>query len=581
MGRQARRHRRRGRHRGPADDALLEPLPAQPVSQLGGSRTPGRRARRAGSTRCSPRPAPVRADATQTGAPVVDGKVYVNNGFWDTYRTVWPALLAVRRPTTPASWSTASSSSTATAAGSPAGPRRATPNLMTGTSSDVAFADAYVKGIGGFDATDAYDAGLKNATVAPPAIRRLERRAQGPGVAFPRLHAARASRGRVVVARGLHQRLRHRQHGGQARHGDAGRRPLKRRYQEEREYFRSRATDYVHAVRPGGRLLPGPRRERALEVLARGLRPARLGPRTTTPRPTAGTSPSTRRRTARAWPNLYGGRDGLATKLDEFFSTPETAQVRRLLRRHDPRDDRGARRPDGPVGISNQPSHHIPYMYDYAGQPCEDRREGPRGRCGGCTSARRSARATRGDEDNGETSAWYLFSALGLYPLQVGSDELRDRLAAVQAGDRASGGGKDIVVSAPEEQREERLRPAADASTARRSTATWLRALGDRRRRHARVRHGPAALEVGHRRGRRSAVDHARATKVAEPLRTRPATRARAPASGSAGKLSDDDSSATASPGAWAQYRFAAARQVSFYTLPRARRPAVTPPAGS
>src|SRR5262249_3944208 len=28
---------------------------------------------------------------TQTGARVVDGKVYVNNGFWDTYRTAWPA----------------------------------------------------------------------------------------------------------------------------------------------------------------------------------------------------------------------------------------------------------------------------------------------------------------------------------------------------------------------------------------------------------------------------------------------------------------------------------------------------------
>ena len=39
---------------------------------------------------------------------------------------------------------------------------------MTGTSSDVAFADAYVKGVPGFDARDAYDAALKNATVAPP-----------------------------------------------------------------------------------------------------------------------------------------------------------------------------------------------------------------------------------------------------------------------------------------------------------------------------------------------------------------------------------------------------------------------------
>ena len=29
--------------------------------------------------------------ATETGAPVVPGKVYVNNGFWDTYRTIWSA----------------------------------------------------------------------------------------------------------------------------------------------------------------------------------------------------------------------------------------------------------------------------------------------------------------------------------------------------------------------------------------------------------------------------------------------------------------------------------------------------------
>src|SRR5439155_8704451 len=28
---------------------------------------------------------------TQTGAKIVTGKIYVNNGFWDTYRATWPA----------------------------------------------------------------------------------------------------------------------------------------------------------------------------------------------------------------------------------------------------------------------------------------------------------------------------------------------------------------------------------------------------------------------------------------------------------------------------------------------------------
>ncbi|WP_163590535.1 glycoside hydrolase domain-containing protein, partial [Klebsiella variicola] len=41
-------------------------------------------------------------------------------------------------------------------------------DLMVGTSSDVAFADAWLKGIGGFDPAEAYAAALKNATVVPP-----------------------------------------------------------------------------------------------------------------------------------------------------------------------------------------------------------------------------------------------------------------------------------------------------------------------------------------------------------------------------------------------------------------------------
>src|SRR6185312_14855897 len=41
-------------------------------------------------------------------------------------------------------------------------------NLMVGTSSDVAFADAYRKGVTGFDAETAYRAAVKNATVTPP-----------------------------------------------------------------------------------------------------------------------------------------------------------------------------------------------------------------------------------------------------------------------------------------------------------------------------------------------------------------------------------------------------------------------------
>jgi hypothetical protein len=106
-------------------------------------------------------------DALRTSAPVLTGKVYVNNGFWDTFRTCWPAyalftpnragemidgfLQQYRDGGWIARWSS---------------PGYA--DLMVGTSSDVAFADAWNKGVRGFDARKAYEAALRNATVVAP-----------------------------------------------------------------------------------------------------------------------------------------------------------------------------------------------------------------------------------------------------------------------------------------------------------------------------------------------------------------------------------------------------------------------------
>ena len=61
-----------------------------------------------------------------------------------------------------------------------------------------------------------------------------------------------------------------------------------------------------------------------------------------------------------------------------------------------------------------------------------------------------------GDEDNGEMSAWYIFSSLGFYPLQWAA-QLGHRLAAVQEDDGPPQHGRDIVVNAPDNS-PERLR---------------------------------------------------------------------------------------------------------------------------
>ncbi len=74
----------------------------------------------------------------------------------------------------------------------------------------------------------------------------------------------------------------------------------------------------------------------------------------------------------------------------------------------------------GQYAHGNQPIQHMVYMYNYAGEPWKSQywsREvmdklytaNPDGYCG--------------DEDNGQTSAWYVFSAMGFYPVCPGSDE--------------------------------------------------------------------------------------------------------------------------------------------------------------
>jgi putative alpha-1,2-mannosidase len=68
----------------------------------------------------------------------------------------------------------------------------------------------------------------------------------------------------------------------------------------------------------------------------------------------------------------------------------------------------------GQYAHGNQPIQHMIYLYDYAGAPWKTQywarevmnrlyRATPDGYCG--------------DEDNGQTSAWYVFSSLGFYPV--------------------------------------------------------------------------------------------------------------------------------------------------------------------
>ena len=104
---------------------------------------------------------------------------------------------------------------------------------------------------------------------------------------------------------------------------------------------------------------------------------------------------------------LFGGREPFLAKLDELFTTAST------LPADAPPDIAGL---VGQYAHGNEPSHHIAYLYVYAGQPHKTQ------------SRVRSLLETmyfdkpdglQGNEDVGQMSAWYVLSALGFYPVDA------------------------------------------------------------------------------------------------------------------------------------------------------------------
>lgn len=114
-----------------------------------------------------------------------------------------------------------------------------------------------------------------------------------------------------------------------------------------------------------------------------------------------------------------GGNNMFVTMLDSVFSMPpvfDDSYYGGTI--HEIREMQIANM--GQYAHGNQPIQHMTYLYNYAGQPWKSQywvretmnkmyKATPDGYCG--------------DEDNGQTSAWYVFSAMGFYPVCPGVDQ--------------------------------------------------------------------------------------------------------------------------------------------------------------
>lgn len=117
--------------------------------------------------------------------------------------------------------------------------------------------------------------------------------------------------------------------------------------------------------------------------------------------------------------NLMGGNDDFTKMLDNVFTMPPKFDDSYYgFTIHEIREMQIVNM--GNYAHGNQPIQHMIYLYNYANQPWKAQEKvrmvmdklyaaTPDGYCG--------------DEDNGQTSAWYVFSALGFYPVTPGVPE--------------------------------------------------------------------------------------------------------------------------------------------------------------
>ena len=362
---------------------------------------------------------PTRGQATdtRTDAQAVPGTMYVDHGFWDTYRTAWPAYALLypelaaeladgfvqqyREGGWIARWSS---------------PGYA--DCMTGTSSDIAFADLQVKGVQLPDPEAAYEAALRNATVAPP-LPEVGRK--GGETAVFRGWVATDSGVGETVSWSLEAHINDAGIAAQAallaeRAEAAGDAQRAERLRGESAYLAARSANYALLFDPETEFFRGRRSDGAFDVPAEEFDPLEWGGDFT--ETNGWTFAFHAPHEPEGLAGLQGGRDMLRGRLEQYLDTPERADRRGTYDTtiHEMVEARAVRM--GQFGFSNQPAHHIPFLFHHVGAPEEASRivrEVHRRLFVG----EQIGQGYPGDEDNGEMSAWWLLTALGLYPLQL------------------------------------------------------------------------------------------------------------------------------------------------------------------
>lgn len=147
---------------------------------------------------------------------------------------------------------------------------------------------------------------------------------------------------------------------------------------------------------------------------------------------------------------LMGGEDAFNANMDKVFEIPPHFDDSYYgFTIHEIREMQIMNM--GNYAHGNQPIQHMLYLYNWSGQPWKAQQRirevmdrfytfSPDGYCG--------------DEDNGQTSAWYVFSALGFYPVCPATDQYILGTPLFKKVEVTMPGGKLLRISAPDNGKE-------------------------------------------------------------------------------------------------------------------------------
>lgn len=333
---------------------------------------------------------------------VLPGYLFTDNGFWDTFRAVFP-FFTLMHPTLNGQIMEGLANTYNESGWLPEWASPGHRSCMIGSNSAVNIADAYLKGIRGFDIQKLYEAILKNSENEGPmhSVGRY-------GVKYYN------NLGYIPYNVGINENAA---------------RTLEYAFddwciwklakelgrpQEEIDRFAKRAMNYQNVFDKSVNFMRGRNEDGTFQS---PFRPDKWGD--------AFTEGSSWHYTwsvfhdPQGLANLMGGRETMAQRLDEVFTSAPTfdysyygSQIHEITEMLISNM--------GQYAHGNQPVQHATYLYNYLGQPWKsqywvrqvmDRLYNP------------NADGLCGDEDNGQTSAWYVFSAMGFYPVAPGTGE--------------------------------------------------------------------------------------------------------------------------------------------------------------